>query len=1544
MKNNKGFTGVDVAIGVIIFTIFISVVAAMFYNISTSQKRVERKAEATNIAINVIESMKAMDFYDLEEDTTLDDINNQIANKIDVPNGYKVTVGVDNTTYKDVLKILSVKVEYENGNQSEDVNLETLVKNLNPMPDGEGTITMAHTPTEWTNENVTATATPNLENIDDSIDMSKYQIQMSKDNKDWETVTTLEVEQNGTIYARFWDGEKGSSVASHEITNIDKVKPTIDVEPETSTLSRSRRVTITVGDEGGSGLSNSNIYEYYLSTSQTEQIGSNDGWQPYTSGERLTVGEGLTGTYYIHVRRVKDIAGNESEGRGTTGGENSSEVYGPYEFSNEAPIITIDPNEHLEYAKTTEVTITVKDQSGSGLNPNNAYQYYLSTSPTEQIGNNDGWQTYTSGQSFPIGTGLTGTYYLHVKPVSDTLGNTSEPKISGEFRFDNIAPTVEVTPGSSDAVKSTNITITATDSGGSGLDNNIQNYQYYLSTSPTDQIGGEWENYSLGSQFEIGDGLNGTYYLHIKGVSDNAGNTSQTKITGPYIFINAEPVITINPNGNSEYTKTEQVTITVEDKSGSGLSASNSYQYCLSTSPTYSSYGDWQPYESGEPFTIGTGLTGTYYLHVKPIYDNLGNSSGSKTSEAFYFDNSAPTIVISPNYSYNYARSTNVTITVQESGESGLSNSNIYEYYLSTSSTTTTGGDGWHTYSRGYSFPIGEDLTGIYYIHVRGVSDNAGNSCANKVSGAFYFDNTAPTITVSPTSSSTPSRSVSVTIRASDNNSGLSPSNRYQYCLSTSRTSANGSWTSYSNGNSTPIGAGLNGTYYLHVRGVSDNAGNSCSNYVTGPYVFANEAPTITISPDGNGSYSRTESVTINVTDNSGTGLSSSNSYQYCLSTSSSYQDGTWKTYTPGSSFPIGSGLNGIYYIHVRGVSDNAGNTCDNKVSGAFYFDNKAPTISFNPNGGSSVSSVRVSISDSRSGLQSTSFRYCISSSSYSTSGGNWQYGYLTNGSATISLSGQSGTKYIHIDTVSDIAGNISTAVSNSFQFDNEAPKITISPNSQSSYTKSTSVTITVEDDGELSSSNEYEYYISTSSSYNSYGNWQPYESGEPFTIGTGLTGTYYIHVKSVEDNAGNSSGTKTSGAFYFDNTAPVVSATAPSSSAVTSQNVTINVSDTGGSGLSSNSYQYYLSSSSTSFSEGSWTNYTRGYSFPIGTGLNGQYYLFVKRVSDNCGNTSTYNGTLTYIGGTQYHRFGPYTFANVIREIQVGDYVDYDPTVSDTNGTAVASSKLSYTSPKGTGQSHGNGNSNQIFTAKSSVKWKVLTIGNDTVELISSSVIKTDAGGNFVLRGPIGYLYAEQELHEACKIYGYGYGADTSQVTTYGYGGPLDGNLTGRITGSGARSIIIEDINKQAGITTEQDFKALDSAYGSTANPTTDTLYPTIKTQNGISTSKGARNTKYTRYSYYSSKITDPVVQNMLYSSSYYYSASRCIICSTIALTCEIFIGSTPTRIVRTDMETDFGDFSISHAGIRPIVTLKLNTINKEAGYDENNGGWKLK
>ena len=81
--------------------------------------------------------------------------------------------------------------------------------------------------------------------------------------------------------------------------------------------------------------------------------------------------------------------------------------------------------------------------------------------------------------------------------------------------------------------------------------------------------------------------------------------------------------------------------------------------------------------------------------------------------------------------------------------------------------------------------------------------------------------------------------------------------------------------------------------------------------------------------------------------------------------------------------------------------------------------------------------------------------------------------------------------------------------------------------------------------------------------------------------------------------------------------------------------------------------------------------------------------------------------------------------------------------------------------------------------------------------ETEDENTVTTDMDANFTMKGAIGYLYAEQELNEICKIYGYGYGADTSQITEYDYGGPLDGELTGKITDSGARSITVEDINK---------------------------------------------------------------------------------------------------------------------------------------------------
>ena len=307
--------------------------------------------------------------------------------------------------------------------------------------------------------------------------------------------------------------------------------------------------------------------------------------------------------------------------------------------------------------------------------------------------------------------------------------------------------------------------------------------------------------------------------------------------------------------------------------------------------------------------------------------------------------------------------------------------------------------------------------------------------------------------------------------------------------------------------------------------------------------------------------------------------------------------------------------------------------------------------------------------------------------------------------------------------------------------------------------------------------------------------------------------------------------------------------------------------------------------------------------------------------------------------------------YIDISKYVNVGNYVDYNPTVSDKNGTPVEPNKLTYASPEGNGMKHGNGyffteEGGQKFTATVSTKWRILDIGKGTVTLISAEPIKKDdpskTGESFILAGPVGYLYAEQELNEICKIYGYGYGANTSQVTEYSYGGPEDGILTGKITGSGARSITIEDINKQAGIT-EEDYVTLDMNYGNTANSTIH--YPTITTTSGKSDSAEEKNLKYTNYSYPSSKIKNPVIQNMLFNGNYWLASRSIKSFSSTSLFCVRYVNSylTDANDLCDGNSPYVGEGVFTSYAIRPVVTLKSNVIDINTNYNTE-GHWNLK
>ncbi len=221
----------------------------------------------------------------------------------------------------------------------------------------------------------------------------------------------------------------------------------------------------------------------------------------------------------------------------------------------------------------------------------------------------------------------------------------------------------------------------------------------------------------------------------------------------------------------------------------------------------------------------------------------------------------------------------------------------------------------------------------------------------------------------------------------------------------------------------------------------------------------------------------------------------------------------------------------------------------------------------------------------------------------------------------------------------------------------------------------------------------------------------------------------------------------------------------------------------------------------------------------------------------------------------------GPWRLAD---KVNIGDYVAYDPTDGVTDP-----SKLSYTSPKGTGSSHGNGYQEKTITPTSYAKWRVLSKDTTTGEvvLMSNGAVTSNY---FQIQGTIGYLYLEQELHSLCAIYGYGKGADTTKTFTYQTGGPRDILKTGTITGSGARSVTIEDINRALGYTPNPTEETWDSRYA---------CFPTTATETGIS--EQTADVTLTTSKNYSYKHTDVIssdhpLHDLIFQGGMYYIASR--------------------------------------------------------------------
>ena len=253
------------------------------------------------------------------------------------------------------------------------------------------------------------------------------------------------------------------------------------------------------------------------------------------------------------------------------------------------------------------------------------------------------------------------------------------------------------------------------------------------------------------------------------------------------------PVITVT--ASSDWGSSNTVNITLEDEK-SGLAG-----YALTETETEPS--EWTSV-TGKSTTITKDVTNNkkYYVYAK---DALGNIS-HKDVEVSHVDTTAPTIVSLTEQS-GYGATSTITAVAKDT-ESGITGYAFTE--SSTEPTSWTSVDNVITEST-YTYKASKN--GNIYFWVK---DGAGH-IVNKAITVSKVDATAPTVTLSLSDETTWTKSKTLTMNFSDNDSGLAG-----YAVTTTETTPT-AWTSISGTSvSKTQTITTNGTYYVWTK---DNAG-----------------------------------------------------------------------------------------------------------------------------------------------------------------------------------------------------------------------------------------------------------------------------------------------------------------------------------------------------------------------------------------------------------------------------------------------------------------------------------------------------------------------------------------------------------------------------------------------------------------------------------------------------------------------------------------------------------------------------------------------
>ncbi len=133
IKENKGFTTMDIAIGIIVMITFVGLMTSLFYNLYMTTTAKNRNAIATNCIIDVIEEIKTKPYEQIDHNQ-IEQIVKQLEENDTIPKGYNVSTQLQkyneiegNRDKVDLIKILNVTVEYTIQEKVEKIEVSTLI-------------------------------------------------------------------------------------------------------------------------------------------------------------------------------------------------------------------------------------------------------------------------------------------------------------------------------------------------------------------------------------------------------------------------------------------------------------------------------------------------------------------------------------------------------------------------------------------------------------------------------------------------------------------------------------------------------------------------------------------------------------------------------------------------------------------------------------------------------------------------------------------------------------------------------------------------------------------------------------------------------------------------------------------------------------------------------------------------------------------------------------------------------------------------------------------------------------------------------------------------------------------------------------------------------------------------------------------------------------------------------------------------------------------------------------------------------------------------